>query len=195
MVGLASFLRRSSFPRKRWLSWSSLLVWHMSYVTAHEGCLASKGETIPALGSDVLPCASRFSRGPSAAWPWPRIGFLCCVPTRWHSLVTMSLVRSVLPVLAGHGAKLAARSVTHAAPYAVVVRGASLELSDAECLAGIEVSRPLNLARLNAQRTTVAPVPASGRAATTSSRNATWLILPVVICLSQRLSHACVSMN
>lgn len=27
------------------------------------------------------------------------------------------------------------------------------------------------------------------------SRNATWLILPVVICLSQRLSHACVSMN
>lgn len=28
-----------------------------------------------------------------------------------------------------------------------------------------------------------------------SMRNATWLILPVVICLSQRLSHACVSMN
>ncbi|GKV20110.1 hypothetical protein SLEP1_g30274 [Rubroshorea leprosula] len=28
-----------------------------------------------------------------------------------------------------------------------------------------------------------------------SARNATWLILPVVICLSQRLSHACVSMN
>ena len=26
-------------------------------------------------------------------------------------------------------------------------------------------------------------------------RRATWLILPVVICLSQRLSHACVSMN
>ena len=24
---------------------------------------------------------------------------------------------------------------------------------------------------------------------------ATWLILPVVICLSQRLSHACVSIN
>ena len=28
-----------------------------------------------------------------------------------------------------------------------------------------------------------------------SVRNATWLILPVVICLSQILSHACVSMN
>ncbi|KAJ4699518.1 hypothetical protein OWV82_026566, partial [Melia azedarach] len=31
--------------------------------------------------------------------------------------------------------------------------------------------------------------------ASASPRNATWLILPVVICLSQRLSHACVSMN
>lgn len=29
----------------------------------------------------------------------------------------------------------------------------------------------------------------------TLHENATWLILPVVICLSQRLSHACVSMN
>lgn len=32
-------------------------------------------------------------------------------------------------------------------------------------------------------------------AAPASKRSATWLILPVVICLSQRLSHACVSMN
>jgi hypothetical protein len=35
----------------------------------------------------------------------------------------------------------------------------------------------------------------AGMRAATSIRNATWLILPVVICLSQRLSHACVSMN
>lgn len=34
-----------------------------------------------------------------------------------------------------------------------------------------------------------------GARATTSLRDVTWLILPVVICLSQRLSHACVSMN
>ena len=33
------------------------------------------------------------------------------------------------------------------------------------------------------------------RGAWCRQRNATWLILPVVICLSQRLSHACVSMN
>lgn len=36
---------------------------------------------------------------------------------------------------------------------------------------------------------------ASFGAAPPSARDATWLILPVVICLSQRLSHACVSMN
>ena len=28
-----------------------------------------------------------------------------------------------------------------------------------------------------------------------ASKAATWLILPVVICLSQRLSHACLSIN
>ena len=28
-----------------------------------------------------------------------------------------------------------------------------------------------------------------------AERNVTWLILPVVICLSQRLSHACLSIN
>ncbi|KAK8533426.1 hypothetical protein V6N13_122850 [Hibiscus sabdariffa] len=40
------------------------------------------------------------------------------------------------------------------------------------------------------------PLPCLGsvlrdHAGRTSRRNATWLILPVVICLSQRLSHAC----
>ena len=43
------------------------------------------------------------------------------------------------------------------------------------------------------------PLPSGGvgqaHAVPASHRNATWLILPVVICLSQRLSHACVSMN
>ena len=38
-----------------------------------------------------------------------------------------------------------------------------------------------------------ASVESTGRAR--RERAATWLILPVVICLSQRLSHACVSMN
>ncbi len=35
----------------------------------------------------------------------------------------------------------------------------------------------------------------AGRPLSLSPKAATWLILPVVICLSQRLSHACLSIN
>ena len=45
--------------------------------------------------------------------------------------------------------------------------------------------------RRKARRETKASFPLSGGTAT----KATWLILPVVICLSQRLSHACLSIN
>jgi hypothetical protein len=39
------------------------------------------------------------------------------------------------------------------------------------------------------------PVPGSPSGSALGGGRATWLILPVVICLSQRLSHACVSIN
>ena len=42
---------------------------------------------------------------------------------------------------------------------------------------------------------TVRRSPTFGRASVSTARAVTWLILPVVICLSQRLSHACLSMN
>lgn len=49
------------------------------------------------------------------------------------------------------------------------------------------------------RRTTATPASIASRreraGGGVGERNATWLILPVVICLSQRLSHACVSMN
>lgn len=55
------------------------------------------------------------------------------------------------------------------------------------------------LARLHPSAPKRQSFPSRGRPsvarAGASPRNATWLILPVVICLSQRLSHACVSMN
>ena len=38
-------------------------------------------------------------------------------------------------------------------------------------------------------------VGSGNRAMARSIKAATWLILPVVICLSQRLSHACLSIN
>ena len=40
-----------------------------------------------------------------------------------------------------------------------------------------------------------APLESRGRPAPTRLANLTWLILPVVICLSQRLSHACLSIS
>ena len=42
---------------------------------------------------------------------------------------------------------------------------------------------------------TVRRSPTFGRASVSTVMAVTWLILPVVICLSQRLSHACLSMN
>ncbi|CAL8989306.1 unnamed protein product [Prunus brigantina] len=45
--------------------------------------------------------------------------------------------------------------------------------------------------RLSCPRRALDPQGRLSRTEPTSERNATWLILPVVICLSQRLSHAC----
>jgi hypothetical protein len=47
----------------------------------------------------------------------------------------------------------------------------------------------LHITKVSARRTRV------DDAAKADRKIATWLILPVVICLSQRLSHACLSIN
>lgn len=83
------------------------------------------------------------------------------------------------------------------------VRERRLGFSDSVDAAGTGPS-PLSAQQTRSLRTTAAlaldpAAPPPGGAGlmrrTASLRNATWLILPVVICLSQRLSHACVSMN
>jgi hypothetical protein len=88
------------------------------------------------------------------------------------------------------------------ADSAAVAHGRPPVLSDAERDAGTGVLSPLfcpiGALSLDTHDDRPRPVP-SGSAGlareAVSRRNATWLILPVVICLSQRLSHACVSMN
>ncbi|KAK9266444.1 hypothetical protein L1049_027229 [Liquidambar formosana] len=78
-------------------------------------------------------------------------------------------------------------------------RGCLLVLSDAENSVGMGFYSPA-LPRLRSSLDTYdcrarsdLPTPVGkARAPPASHRNATWLILPVVICLSQRLSHACV---
>ncbi|PHT97093.1 hypothetical protein BC332_33982 [Capsicum chinense] len=81
----------------------------------------------------------------------------------------------------------------------VVVRERRSGFSDAADAAGMgPSSTPICPVRCSLQTTAALALNPSapsraGRAHATpaSTRNATWLILPVVICLSQRLSHAC----
>ena len=84
----------------------------------------------------------------------------------------------------------------------LLAHGSLLDLSDAEKLAGTRP--PVSICpetkrstlRANDDRCRFGRALASRLMRPSASmRNATWLILPVVICLSQRLSHACVSMN
>ena len=147
--------------------------------------------------------------GPRASWPWPRAGFLCCLPTERNSCGASSTVRLV-PRPLGVAARGEPRSDSRvprrprSVPSARPVRyRLGSRMRNTRRAGGL---RPpsARMKRLFARYRTTAVV-ASGvvrslgfaraRAAPASVRNATWLILPVVICLSQRLSHACVSMN
>ena len=115
-----------------------------------------------------VPCSRRASR--SDAWP-PR---------------AQTLGRLALRRLAASAHEVSARSLrcgmlrmdVRSRPRSSKLHASSLDAND----------RRTRLGR---------PRPREGRVmrAPVSGRNATWLILPVVICLSQRLSHACVSMN
>ena len=126
-------------------------------------------------------------------------GFLCCIPTEAEFESLMSIFSLCAPFGARSGPRSCIR-VPSMPLLAAVAHGLSL------------CSRMRNVMREDGvfsfhkpnypigNRTTGAPVSNPRHAgasvrATTSRRNATWLILPVVICLSQRLSHACVSMN
>ena len=133
-----------------------------------------------------------------------QFGSLCCIPA-FKALVP--LVDSFL-VDAPTGPRSRPRvpRVPRGLRVADVDHAGVLVASDAENHVGLG-PRPLlptyqasiiALPRMIAVLVRALPCPRASqglRAAPASTRNATWLILPVVICLSQRLSHACVSMN
>jgi hypothetical protein len=68
----------------RWLHSNGLRVWAFGRA-AHEWCLACDGLLVPCSGSDNI-----------SSWPIHLVGngyqslamtgFLCCIPTRWHSI-------------------------------------------------------------------------------------------------------------
>ena len=77
------------------------------------------------------------------------------------------------------------------APPARIARSSRLECSHAFVFASARCRMP-GVGRAHARGS--GSIPGCGCGVRPSSR-ATWLILPVVICLSQRLSHACLSIS
>ena len=71
------------------------------------------------------------------------------------------------------------------------VRGATQETDGMGALGRFSLGHDICTQRLRASR----GLPGCPLAGTRLVKAVTWLILPVVICLSQRLSHACLSIN
>ncbi|KAL2224577.1 UNVERIFIED_CONTAM: hypothetical protein Sindi_3140300, partial [Sesamum indicum] len=138
--------------------------------------------------------------GPSALLPWPRSVSCAAYPSRRHSIVpNVPFSPCAAPLgAAARGGPQGARCVPRPAhgrtcpgrwPIA-----SSPDLSDAEHTVGTRLGLCLPRKQAFGASCERRPPPFWARPmrAAGSVRNATWLILPVVICLSQRLSHACV---
>ncbi|PHT97279.1 hypothetical protein BC332_33783 [Capsicum chinense] len=163
--------------------------------TARELCSARAVRLDPCSSSDVLtrlPSQSRGKRNVGLL----EVGFLCCIPN------AQALSIALRPSHFMRGANRKATLASHdslASSCDVVVRERQSEFSDAADAAGMRPSSAPICPVRRSLKTTVALTlnpsvpPRAGRAhaTPTSMRNATWLILRVVICLSQRLSHAC----
>ncbi|KAL2237608.1 UNVERIFIED_CONTAM: hypothetical protein Sindi_0952500 [Sesamum indicum] len=154
---------------------------------------------IPARAATTSP-ASRFSRRPKRAPALAAVGFLCCIPiAKAFHCPERPVFRPALHP-SGRGAGWTSRRplcpTSRARPH---VPG-----SLAHCV----VARSLGCGTHGGYEASASVCPESKRSAAScerrpppfwarpmraagSVRNATWLILPVVICLSQRLSHAC----
>ncbi|KAL0288928.1 UNVERIFIED_CONTAM: hypothetical protein Sradi_7085600 [Sesamum radiatum] len=154
---------------------------------------------IPARAATTPP-ASRFSRRHKRAPALAAVGFLCCVPVAKAFYCPERPVS--VPRRAPRGCGVG-RTSRHTLCPAIRVRPCALGPLDHGVVArslgcgkhgGYEapgLCLPRNkrsTLRANDARRRLGLVPCGRRG---SVRNATWLILPVVICLSQRLSHAC----
>ncbi|KAL2246338.1 UNVERIFIED_CONTAM: hypothetical protein Sindi_2902000 [Sesamum indicum] len=154
---------------------------------------------IPARAATTSP-ASRFSRRPKRAPALAAVGFLCCI------LIVKAFHCPERPVFAlrctprGRGVGWTSRRplcptyrarphVPGSLAHCVVAR--SLGCGTHGGYEGLGLCLPRKQAFSASCERRPPPFWARPMRAAESVRNATWLILPVVICLSQRLSHAC----
>jgi hypothetical protein len=168
--------------------------------TAREWCRACAVRLDPCSSSDLL-ARTQGQSGDKRRKGLPEVGFQCCIP---NAPALSRTIGRLSPVASRVRAEPQAAPATHfflASPCdGVVPRRAVRTLGFGKRSGHGAFPHPPERRSL---RTTVAPAlqptapirAGPAHAAPTSARNATWLILPVVICLSQRLSHACVSMN
>lgn len=158
---------------------------------------------IPARAATTSP-ASRFSRRPKRAPALAAVGFLCCIPIAKAFHCPERPVFALRCTPRGRGAGWTSRRplcpTSRARPHvpgslAHCVVARSLGCGTHGGYEGLGLCLPRKQAFGASCERRPPPFWARPMRAAESVRNATWLILPVVICLSQRLSHACVSMN
>ena len=146
--------------------------------------------------------AAPITLSPRPWVPCGEVGFLCCVPTSVEFECEAVPLRRAPSQ--GRGASLAAAPVFQSSglpPNWPACDRSCFQMQNAMPARGPPSLRPPISSRSCPIRTTSSPVSAprlidvGDRAGRGVTKNATWLILLVVICLSQRLSHACVSMN
>ena len=150
-------------------------------------------------------CIEQFAGNPPQFFPGRAISrgvfqwFLCCLPIEWNSC--RSFAPSHPTLLAGcWRATQWSLCSSRASCRRRLLRPMGIHCSHGCGLCGGRVTDVTSV-HVDIRFARMMSVLASGRQAQpgdpvqrpASERNATWLILPVVICLSQRLSHACVS--
>jgi hypothetical protein len=166
------------------------------------------GVSVPCSEQRRHPVRATSVVGPSCVFALANDGFLCCIPIMKAFYLSQCPVSSSCCASRGRGTGWTSKhppcstSRAHSCALRSLGHADVLDLSDAEDRLGTR-SRPLftpkNKAFYASRGRRPFPfwssLPARLMRRSASVRNATWLILPVVICLSQRLSHACVSMN
>lgn len=204
VLGGARLRRRSSPPCGPRARGCRLVLVGQVYARVHEWWSGRVRWQAPCNGIDLLAHKASQYRVPGLVPRTVRRRLLCILPTVWQML---DLRSPTLPTMAWQGrrgsAKVPSRPVRVAHERLGIGTSGASVLSGAVLVSGSQCvhSVPQRMSVIIDKRRSWHVLRGSalgacrGARAMTSLRDVTWLILPVVICLSQRLSHACVSMN